>query len=103
MWTVGDRLRKARESARISVQEMADRLGRERNSITRYERLPVAQTMVVRMYALETGVSADWIEHGDLPAPSGGVPLLQDRRSRNRNVTAQVERPVRCIHALLAA
>lgn len=84
VWSVGDRLRKAREMARIGVTEMAERLGRERNTISRWERSPVAQTMVIRLYSIETGVSAEWIEHGGVQ-PSGGLVELQDRRSRNRS------------------
>ena len=36
-WTTGDRLRKARESASISVTEMAVLLGVTRNTVTNYE------------------------------------------------------------------
>lgn len=54
--------------AGISVQEMADLLGRQRNAITRYERaerIEDVQKMVIRLYALETGVPARWIEEDD--------------------------------------
>lgn len=83
--------------ARIGVTEMADRLGKERNTITRWERSPVAQTMVIRLYAIETGVSSTWLEHGHTD-PSGGLVELQDRRSRNR--AEQVVPLSRCIAPL---
>lgn len=76
-WTVGDRLRKAREGAGIKVADMADRLGRERNTITRWERATHAQMMVIRLYALETGVSASWLAGNDPDAPEGGEPVTE--------------------------
>lgn len=72
-WTVGDRLRKAREFAGIGVEQMAERLGRQRNSITRWERSSAVQLMVVKLYALETGVPVEWLVGDD--APKGGAPL----------------------------
>ena len=89
-WTTGDRLRKAREEADIGVAEMATLLGRSRNSIGRYERLHIVDELVIRAYAMETGVSYRWLLTGN--SPEGGDPItnrvthwkLIDRRGDNR-------------------
>jgi transcriptional regulator with XRE-family HTH domain len=73
MWTVGDRLRKAREDSHIGVEEMANRLGRQRNSIRRWERSAIVQRMVITVYALNTGVRASWIESGCDPADTTSI------------------------------
>jgi transcriptional regulator with XRE-family HTH domain len=61
-WTLGDRLAKARSAAGIGSQDMADRLGVVRNTITNYEhdrtRVPHA---VVVLWAQETNVPLDWL------------------------------------------
>lgn len=64
-WTLGDRLAKARDEAGLTVQQMADRLGVNRNTITNYERgrssVPKA---VVISYALITDVPFEWFGEG---------------------------------------
>lgn len=70
-WTIGDRLRKARESAGIGVAEMALRIGVGRNTITNYEhghRSPSISAL--RQWAEITGTPASW--------------LLEDPAVRNR-------------------
>jgi len=89
-WTVGDRLRKARLVAGIESNEMAARLHRNRNSITRYESATIVDELVLRGYAMETGVSYRWLLTGI--SPEGGDPItnrvthwkLIDRRGDNR-------------------
>ena len=66
-WTQGDRLRKAREEARVSVEAMADALGVTRTTITRYERRPGKRgvpSAVVRVWADITSVDLEWLETG---------------------------------------
>lgn len=61
-WTVGDRLRKAREFRGLGVQEMADRLGVGRNTITNAERMHVVpDRRTIAAYSLATGVPVEWI------------------------------------------
>lgn len=93
-WTPGDRLRKAREQAGYSQQELAENMGVARNTIGNYE-LDASERprkIVLRAWALATGVDLRWLETGigsphnpdGLPhhdsnvEPAGytGVPLL---------------------------
>jgi transcriptional regulator with XRE-family HTH domain len=67
-WTVGDRLRKARESAGIGVAEMALRLGVSRNTITNYEHDHRAPSLrALREWSAITGVPISWLIEGDEP------------------------------------
>lgn len=72
VWTMGDRLRKAREIANIGVAEMAERLDRQRKAVSRYERSRIVDQLVLRAYAQETGVSYTWLATG--MEPHGGEP-----------------------------
>lgn len=83
-WTVGDRLRKAREESGLSQQELADAIGVSRNTISNHEvgvgkREP--QTLLLRAWAAATGVSVEWIRTGHAPPPPG-VPTRATRRSQ---------------------
>lgn len=63
MWTLGDRLAKARRMADLSVQDMADALGVSRNTVTNYERGHTDPARgVLIAYASVTGVPMWWIE-----------------------------------------
>jgi transcriptional regulator with XRE-family HTH domain len=59
-WTIGDRLRKARESAGIGVQAMADALGVERKTIARWERSAAVRGQTVLAYAQMCEVPVTW-------------------------------------------
>lgn len=76
-WTVGDRLRKAREAASIGVEEMAVKIGRSRNSIARYERSSVVDELIVRAYRDYTGVPMEWILTGNGPETANGIPIRE--------------------------
>lgn len=67
-WTLGDRLRKARERKGLGVEEMATLLGRQRNAVTRYERSQTVDVNIVHRYASLTGISLRWIL-GEMPDP----------------------------------
>ena len=68
MWTMLDRLRKARESAGLLKEELAERLEVSRNTIGNYESGKVRpQPVVVKMWALVTGVPVEWIRTGHEP------------------------------------
>ena len=60
-WTIGDRLRKARESAGISVGGMAETLGVERKTISRWERSTVVRGQTVLAYAQACDVDPGWL------------------------------------------
>ena len=62
-WTRGDRLRKSREFAGYSIQEMADLLGYHRNTITAYEsdERPI-RPGTVRAWADLCGVDLEWLD-----------------------------------------
>jgi transcriptional regulator with XRE-family HTH domain len=63
---MSDRLRKARITAKISVEEMAESLRVDRSAISRWENghtTPYHATILA--YAALTGVDVDWIETGE--------------------------------------
>lgn len=67
-WTLGDRLAKARETAGVTVQEMADHLAVSRNTVSNYEHGRTRVTRaVVFAYADLTGVSVQWLLTGTVP------------------------------------
>ena len=71
-WTVGDRLRKSREVAHLGVEEMATKIGRTRNSVTRYERSNTVDVNVVRSYSAITNTPMEWLLTGFGPEDGGG-------------------------------
>lgn len=74
-WTIGDRLRKAREITGLDQGDFAERIGLSRNTVGSYEsgrgKKP-PRGIVLNAWALATGVDRHWLEHG------GGV--LADNR-----------------------
>lgn len=81
VWTLGDRLRKARDFADITSADMAERLGVSRNTITNYENDHTRPSLLaVRAYSDETGVDLDWLAGDDARSrcfPDGHGPPLQ--------------------------
>lgn len=75
-WTIGDRLRKARELTGLSAQDFADEIGVSRQTIANAEsgtRHP--RRITLRAYAMRTGVPLAWLETGKTPVqpkPDGG-------------------------------
>jgi transcriptional regulator with XRE-family HTH domain len=75
-WTVGDRLRKARTWAGITVEAMAADIGRSDRTIRNYETdTTTVPLLVLRQYATVTGVSIDWLTGADTEANIIGYPL----------------------------
>lgn len=71
-WTVGDRLRKARETAGLSQDELAAATGVSRRSISTYESATEApKRPVLVSISLATGVPVAWLI-GDTPPRGGG-------------------------------
>src|SRR4029077_20727315 len=71
-WTMLDRLRKARETAGFSKEDLAAALEVSRSTVGNYENGKVRpQPIVVKMWAMITGVPVEWIRTGTTP-PDGG-------------------------------
>lgn len=70
---LGDRLRKAREHTGLGHSEFADEIGVSRNTVTNYERGHVVpRAIVMKMWAMRTGVPLKWLETGEVPGQGGG-------------------------------
>jgi DNA-binding XRE family transcriptional regulator len=62
VWTLGDRLRKARETAGLNQSELADEIGIGRTSVVNYEsgrKMP--SRPVLLSWALRTSVPYEWL------------------------------------------
>lgn len=70
-WTLGDRMAKARRSAGIGSQNMADYLDMTRQTITNYEtdRTRPPRSVLIA-WALSTGVPFEWLDTGQ-ESPDG--------------------------------
>ena len=100
-WTLGDRLAKARKAARpapLNQTELGERLGFSKATIGRYEKNPhgvgdryLGRT--IRLWALATGWSAEWIEFGTGPAIPDGDP------SEPNTASDLGEQPITCNEA----
>lgn len=76
-FTLGDRLRKAREYAGLEIQELAAAVDVHRQSVTRYETdqaRPKRGTLL--LWSMATGVSVNWLERG------ADAALADDKRSK---------------------
>lgn len=62
IWTVGDRLTKAREFAGLTQAQMADELRVSRRSIVRHETSSAPPRSIVLAYASVTKVPVGWLE-----------------------------------------
>lgn len=81
-WTLGDRLRKARELAGLQQIELAAELGIHRGSVANYESgRTTPNRPVVMAWALRCGVPFEWLRDGQ--APEATEPYL-------RQLTAQL-------------
>jgi transcriptional regulator with XRE-family HTH domain len=70
-WTLGDRLRKAREHAGLKQSELAEMIGIARSSVVSYESdRTVPSRPVVLSWSMATGVPTEWVL-GWLPAVTG--------------------------------
>ncbi len=76
-WTISDRLRKARENAGFDQGELARRMDVSRRTVSTYETGNAPKRLVLRAWALATGVSLTWIETGQAPSgPTDELPRL---------------------------
>ncbi len=77
-WTVGDRMRKAREDAQLNQSDLAGKIEIARSSIVNYEtdRKMVSRPVLIA-WSLATGVPYEWLCHGDTQ-PCGPPPGRSD-------------------------
>ena len=75
-WDIHDRIAKARRSAGLEQGELAVRAGVSRKSVSNWEiGKSTPRRAAVIAIAFATGVSLEWLEHGETPAgdnPGGG-------------------------------
>jgi transcriptional regulator with XRE-family HTH domain len=80
-WTVGDRLRKARELRGLEQGPFAALIGVSRGTVSNYERGAVERykPIVMNAWAAHTGVSVDWLESGATSPtpPEPGRPMSE--------------------------
>lgn len=97
VWTVGDRLRKARAAAHLSQSDFEALTGISRRSISAYEgdeRAPRRPQLIA--WAMATGVPLAWLESGTTnprqDGPGGGVtlPRLESNQQPSGYTKAQV-------------
>lgn len=71
LWTLADRLRKAREHAGLDQVTLAKEIDISRATVSNYERgLVEPRKIAVRAWALRTGVPFSWLMYGaDGPNP----------------------------------
>jgi transcriptional regulator with XRE-family HTH domain len=80
VWTMGDRLRKARARTGLNTRNFAAQLGVSHGTITNAENDKVAvRPITLNAWSLATGVSREWLETGGgdptgTPPPGDGVP-----------------------------
>lgn len=73
-FTMGDRLRKARELTGLDQAAFAREIGVSRNTVGNAETDSVrVRRITLRAWAMRTGVPVEWLETGETPpSPSGG-------------------------------
>lgn len=83
-FSVRDRLRKARELTGLDRQDFAAEIDVSRNTVTNYEMgHTTPKRLVLKAWALRTGVPLVWLETGIAPADDGGGDDLRARRDSN--------------------
>lgn len=110
-WTLGWRMRRALAFADIDVQDMAEQLGYDRRTLTRWLRdLQQPREVIVRQWAATTGVAYQWLKYGgEPPAPDDGgqrpspdVGLIQSPGGRLRRGLNSGWRTAPCLRPLAA-
>lgn len=72
MWTIGDKLRKARVDAGLEQAELATEIGISRNTVRNYEaEKTTPRRPVLLAWAMRTGVSLEWLTQDERPGPDG--------------------------------
>lgn len=82
-WTIGDRLRKARETNGMTQQQWADTIGISRGSVANYEaEKQDVKRPVLLAWAMASGVSLAWLRDGTEPTPNPVDPSTADEGTR---------------------
>lgn len=82
IWTIGERIRKAREDRGWTQADLAGELQVDRSTIAGWENNSHRPTFIAfRAIADVTGKEHWWLQGHDSPPPEG-ITRLQDRRSR---------------------
>lgn len=69
-WSIGDRMRKARESAGLSQTELSEAAGISRKTISRIEAEGMEPKRAYLIaWSFATGVALEWLETGESPRP----------------------------------
>lgn len=78
---VHHRLRIAREAAKLEQQELAERMGISRQSVSKLESGKASpRKITLNAWALATGVPASWLRTGEVPpTPDDGCPQSERR------------------------
>jgi DNA-binding XRE family transcriptional regulator len=85
---LGDRLRRARESAGMSQVELAEAIGASQRSISNYEAdATTPKALILSLWAFACQVSLPWLAWGD---PNGPRPTKDNWPSRNGGATGPV-------------
>lgn len=72
VFTIGDRLRKAREEAGLDQGDFAIATGISRGTISNYERDEGTPKLpYLTVWAMRTGVPVKWLQTGEYPDPTG--------------------------------
>lgn len=91
VWTLADRLRKAREMTGLGQAEWAAEVGISRRSVTNYESgTSVPRRPVLLAWAMRSGVRLDWLTDADgpegTPAPNGANRRYADIHDLRRRI-----------------
>ncbi|HSS09020.1 MAG TPA: helix-turn-helix transcriptional regulator [Acidimicrobiales bacterium] len=85
LWTLADRLRKARENAGLLQKDLADYTGLSRSAIAMYEQArAVPRLGVLRLWAERCGVPLEWLQYGDAPPLPDIVASRKPRKKKGR-------------------
>ena len=87
-WTLGDRLRKARERTGLGQKEFAEQLGVSRNTVSNAENGSVdVRRITVNAWSVATDVSIDWLMTGEgSSTPPDGPVRIPDAAERDRRI-----------------
>lgn len=94
VFDLSDRLRKAREVTGLEQQPFADDLGVSRTTISNAERgARRPSRLVMRAWALRTGVPVAWLETGQVPTGGSGPGEYTPRDSNPEPTGLEHSRP----------
>lgn len=89
VWTLGDRLRKARETRGLGVRDFAELIGVSHQTVTNAEKGHTrVRRITLNAWSAATGVPVAWLESGTVaPSPGDGAALAQLTAAKRRRGT----------------